>query len=354
MPNYDEDDDEIEGPRSSFETYLSEGDALYKNKEYHKALESYSMALQLQSGDKVCLVARSKCYLTLGDPKNALADADAAIKTDKKFVKALYRKAEALYSVGQFEYALMYYHRGHRLRSELDEFRLGIQKAQEAINNSIGTAANIELEIKGDLSFFTEKEETVKPKPRNPMNAKKLQAKSVRKKEDKGPTTSKKTVKQLLGELYFDKEYLEKLMKDDNFIQNPKNSEIYDLVEGGIKYLETRTDFWRQQKPLYSRRKQSGTVVKNRAVRKNRNIGQTYKYIETQLEQAEDATITGKSDVSYDIIYNLLRYVRTLDDDFFENKRELVVDVKERLRKAYHEMSDLAACMKEKPTVTKT
>jgi len=34
--------------------------------------------------------------------------------------------------------ALVYYHRGNKLRPELNEFRLGIQKAKEAINNSIG------------------------------------------------------------------------------------------------------------------------------------------------------------------------------------------------------------------------
>jgi hypothetical protein len=40
--------------------------------------------------------------------------------------------------MGDFEYALVYYHRGNKLRPELQEFRLGIQKAQEAIDNSIG------------------------------------------------------------------------------------------------------------------------------------------------------------------------------------------------------------------------
>jgi hypothetical protein len=35
--------------------------------------------------------------------------------------------------------ALVYYHRGYALRPELDEFRLGIQKAREAIDNSIGS-----------------------------------------------------------------------------------------------------------------------------------------------------------------------------------------------------------------------
>jgi hypothetical protein len=32
----------------------------------------------------------------------------------------------------------MYYHRGLKIRPELEEFRLGVQKAQEAIENTIG------------------------------------------------------------------------------------------------------------------------------------------------------------------------------------------------------------------------
>lgn len=41
--------------------------------------------------------------------------------------------------MGDFEYALMFYHRGNKVRSDLQEFKLGIQKAQEAINNSVGS-----------------------------------------------------------------------------------------------------------------------------------------------------------------------------------------------------------------------
>lgn len=33
----------------------------------------------------------------------------------------------------------MFYHRGNKLRPELQEFRLGIQKAQEAIDNAVGS-----------------------------------------------------------------------------------------------------------------------------------------------------------------------------------------------------------------------
>ncbi len=63
------------------------------------------------------------------------------VKLNKLYIsfQGLYQKAEALYSMGDFEYSLMFYHRGHKLRPELDEFRLGIQKAQEAIDNSIGS-----------------------------------------------------------------------------------------------------------------------------------------------------------------------------------------------------------------------
>lgn len=30
---------------------------------------------------------------------------------------------------------------------------------------------------------------------------------------------------------------------------------IYDLVTSGINYLDTRTEFWRQQKPMYARKR---------------------------------------------------------------------------------------------------
>ena len=40
--------------------------------------------------------------------------------------------------MGQFEFALVHYHRGNKLRPEVQAFRLGIQKSQEAIDNSIG------------------------------------------------------------------------------------------------------------------------------------------------------------------------------------------------------------------------
>ena len=55
--------------------------------------------------------------------------------------------------MGDFEYALMFYHRGHKIRPELHEFTLGIQKAEEAINNSIGCKKTILVSTELVINF---------------------------------------------------------------------------------------------------------------------------------------------------------------------------------------------------------
>ena len=40
-----------------------------------------------------------------------------------------------------------------------------------------------------------------------------------------------------------------------DFISSSANKRIYDLVQDGLTYLDTRTEFWRQQNPLYARKK---------------------------------------------------------------------------------------------------
>ena len=40
---YNDDEEQEEGPKSSFTTYLAEGDVLFKQAEYKKALDSYNL-----------------------------------------------------------------------------------------------------------------------------------------------------------------------------------------------------------------------------------------------------------------------------------------------------------------------
>ena len=78
------------------------------------------------------------------------------------FLKGLYQKAEALYTMGDLEFALVFYHRGRKLRPELEEFRLGIQKAQEAIENSVGSKSQnyVKYQFIGALVLIIWWEET--------------------------------------------------------------------------------------------------------------------------------------------------------------------------------------------------
>lgn len=61
--------------------------------------------------------------------------------------------------MGEFELALVFYHRGKKLRGDVREFQLGINKAQEAIDNCVGDPNTVKLEVKGDLSYFDKPDE---------------------------------------------------------------------------------------------------------------------------------------------------------------------------------------------------
>lgn len=53
--------------------------------------------------------------------------------------QGVYQKAEALYYIGEFEFALVFYRRGLKLRHQMVEWRLGIHKAEEALIGSVGS-----------------------------------------------------------------------------------------------------------------------------------------------------------------------------------------------------------------------
>lgn len=205
----------------------------------------------MSPSDQNALVARSKCYLLLGDPSKGLQDAETALQLDKNNIRAIYQKAEALYFLGQFELSLMYFHRGLRLRPELNSFRLGVQKTQEAIEKTIGgfenqkqitTRKSSTASVKKLPMIFSDEE-----KPR-PKTAVKTTAKvSVEKRE----------ARKLLGELCVDKEYLENLLAHPDLKRADTGTEqVSTLVNDAVRFLNTRQEFWRQQRPCTALPKQ--------------------------------------------------------------------------------------------------
>ncbi|KAH9642778.1 hypothetical protein HF086_010431 [Spodoptera exigua] len=84
-------------------TLLALARAEMMRERYRTAVLFVNKAIELAPDEKAAYVARSKCYLLLGEPRSALLDAEAALKLDPKDAKALLRKAEALYYCGEFE-----------------------------------------------------------------------------------------------------------------------------------------------------------------------------------------------------------------------------------------------------------
>ncbi|XP_067928491.1 outer dynein arm-docking complex subunit 4-like [Watersipora subatra] len=323
------------GPKGTYEIYRAEGDALYKQGNYRKSIESYSLALEIREGDRACLVARSRCHLQLGDNAKALEDAETCLSDDPEYHKGIFAKAEALYCKGEFELALVFYHRGNKLRPELHEFRLGIQKAKEAIDNAVGTPQAVKLTKEGDLSFFAKQDEKTKlKKPGASFTYGRATAGSEQKKRPPPKSGTEKTVRQLLGELYGDKEFLEKLLKETD-TSSKNGQQIYDLACDGLHYLDTRTDFWRQQKPMYSRKREKQDRLKGKQKKGNHE-----NYVMIQLERIDQDQVEGKPEESLKRAQKTLTYVQNLNDSDISNYKEITASLYSCIGNAYLEMGN--------------
>ncbi|XP_052806626.1 outer dynein arm-docking complex subunit 4-like [Mya arenaria] len=331
------DDNGSEGPRGTFEIYRAEADSLFKQGEYRKSIESYTLALELTPGEKNCLVARSKCYLQLGDMQSALNDAEASLQEDKDYHKGIFQKAQALYYQGDFEMALVFYHRGHKLRPELHEFRLGIQKGQEAIDNSVGSPDTVKLTTEGDLSYFEQMQDDKKIKRKTNTIGRTAVAQTSKTTKQRTPPGSEKTIKQLLGELYGDRQYLEKLLKETD-PQSEMGKTISTLVTEGLSYLDTRSDFWRQQKPMYARRHDRLMQRRKREVSSNKVSPNDY--IIKELEKIDDAHVEGRYTEALRRSEKCMATVQKFSEEDVPNKTEVIANLNSCLGNAYLELGD--------------
>ncbi|XP_025198199.1 uncharacterized protein LOC112596655 [Melanaphis sacchari] len=218
------------------------------------SLEFIDKALELSPNDKTALVSRSKCYLLLGQPRLALKDAEVALNEDSTYLKAIYQKAEALYHLGDFEHSLVFYHRGLHVRPELEKFRLGVQKAREAIENAIGKMKNTAIVIQ-QVGWEDKRQATVARTVNggdggiggSRGSTPTVTGSTTRRKQT---VTAKSQSKMLLRELCVDKEYLEHLTIDPNIMSAIQENDNYILSEAkdGISFLNGREEFWKQQK----------------------------------------------------------------------------------------------------------
>uniref|UniRef100_A0A8B9FEN1 Outer dynein arm-docking complex subunit 4 n=1 Tax=Amazona collaria TaxID=241587 RepID=A0A8B9FEN1_9PSIT len=327
-------------PVRTFPSLMTEGSLLLRRGEYGKALVCFNNALKLREGDRNCLAARSRCYLRLGDTHNSLQDAEASLQDDKTFSKGLYQKAEALYTMGDFEFALVFYHRGYRLRPELHKFRLGIEKCQEAIINCIGAPSSVKLENKGNLCFVSKQAEC-KQKVQIKL------AKNQKWTKNQKPVRNPKTERELLGELYADKAYLEKLLHDKDLMESSTQQgvKVKDLVLGGISYLETRSEFWQQQKPIYARVRERKLRQQRWTRDKKQKPLEVGRYVGKAMEDIDMLLSSDSPEESCKKAKRVLRKVQGWSEDELPNRNELIADLYSRIGKAQLEMGQMEAAL---------
>ncbi|XP_070083370.1 outer dynein arm-docking complex subunit 4 isoform X2 [Equus caballus] len=281
----------------------------------------------------------------MGELEKSLKDAEASLQGDPTFCKGILQKAETLYTMGDFEFALVFFHRGYKLRPDR-EFKVGIQKAQEAINNSVGSPSSIKLENTGDLCFLTKQAESMKAEQK-PHPSRHLLHHPKRESKRKGSLKSEKIVRQLLGELYVDKEYLEKLLLDEDLIKGTikHGLTVEDLVMTGINYLDTRSDFWRQQKPIYARERDRKLMQEKWLRDRKRRPSQTARYILKSLEDIDMLLTSGSAEGSLQKAEKVLKKVLEWNKEEVPNKDELVGNLYSCIGNAQIELGQMVAAL---------
>ncbi|XP_035889793.1 tetratricopeptide repeat protein 25 isoform X2 [Phyllostomus discolor] len=281
----------------------------------------------------------------MGELEKSLKDAESSLQGDPTFCKGILQKAETLYTMGDFEFALVFYHRGYKLWPDR-EFKVGIQKAQEAINNSVGSPSSIKLENKGDLSFLSKQAESMKALQK-PHLVRHLLHPPMRESKRKGSLKSKKTVRQLLGELYVDKEYLEKLLLDEDLIKGTvkRGLTVEDLIMTGINYLDSRSDFWRQQKPIYARERDRKLMQEKWLRNRKRSPSQTAHYILKSLEDIDMLLTSGSAEGSLQKAEKVLKKVLDWNKEEVPNKDELVGNLYSCIGNAQIELGQMVAAL---------
>lgn len=94
------------------EKLKSQGNVAVATKEYDKAIEFYTKALELVPNNKIYLSNRAAAYSQAGKHKEAAADALKAVEIDPGYAKAWSRLGHARYALGDAKGSMEAYEKG--------------------------------------------------------------------------------------------------------------------------------------------------------------------------------------------------------------------------------------------------
>jgi stress-induced-phosphoprotein 1 len=108
-------------------TFKELGTKAFTSKDYAKAAEHFSSAIEENPSDHTLYSNRSMCYYNMSNSTKALEDAEKCIQVKGDWDKGYQRKAMALHQLGRYDEAIQSYEEGLKLNAENAQIKQGLQ-----------------------------------------------------------------------------------------------------------------------------------------------------------------------------------------------------------------------------------
>ncbi|CAG8525898.1 18364_t:CDS:10, partial [Racocetra fulgida] len=138
------------------EEYKTLGNQAFSAKEYEKAIECFSKAIELDPSNHVLYSNRSASYSSLKKYDKALEDANKTVELKSDWVKGYSRKGAALHGLGKIQEARETYQEGLKIdpnNAQLKKSLEDLERAEKALM----------FLLTGEMNFPQEPQETEKP-----------------------------------------------------------------------------------------------------------------------------------------------------------------------------------------------
>jgi len=113
-------------------TFKEKGNKHLQAQEFDEAIAAYTEAINLDPKDHVFFSNRSAAYLSKGDAKSALSDAERCIALNGSWAKGYSRKGAALHSLRRYDEAISTYESGLAIAPSDAGLKSGLAEVQKA------------------------------------------------------------------------------------------------------------------------------------------------------------------------------------------------------------------------------
>jgi stress-induced-phosphoprotein 1 len=123
------------------EEYKALGNDALKARNFSKAIENYTSAINLDGSNQIYYSNRSAAYLSKGDGENALEDAKSCIALNPQFSKGYVRKGAALHHLKRYNDSVKAYEDGLALFPGDDALTKGLESVKKERDGGSGASS---------------------------------------------------------------------------------------------------------------------------------------------------------------------------------------------------------------------